>query len=137
VKNYELLRLLLIIVFPYNFSFSFLILRCEYLVPRHMVASLVKIISTPWDQCLEKKSLFNGSVLNSVNNEVSFDDQESAWVETKRQNDLDTMSRLTLIRKLKTSQKHEKVLLKHINHLNKIYRKKLSRELQNHIKSLE
>ena len=126
-----------IIVLEYNINFSLLILRCEYLIPRHIVEAVVKIISTPWGQCLQKTSLFDGNVLNSVNNAVSVDDRECAWDEAKRQNDLDTLSRSTLIRKLKTSQKHEKVLLKRIDHLNKIYRKQLSLKHKNHIKSLE
>jgi hypothetical protein len=75
--------------------------------------------------------------LNSVNNEALFEDRESAWDEEKRQDDLETMSHLMLIRKLKTCQKQEKVLLKHIDYLNKMYRKKLSQKHQNDIMSLE
>ena len=49
--------------------------------------------------------------------------------------DCPNLSRKTLIEKIKSHQKNEKALLKHIDYLHKMYRKKLCRSDHSSIKS--
>ena len=57
--------------------------------------------------------------------------RQSLPIDEKYRKDYDTLSRDALIDKIKTLEKHEKALLKHIEYLKQFYRKRLVQKNQN------
>ena len=94
------------------------------------------LIKKSWEIFIDDLGISNKN--HWINNGIRCSDEQQQKNETDNHylDDYPNMTRKTLIEKIKFHQKHEKALLKHIDFLHKMYRKKLCRRNQSPIKSI-
>ena len=105
-------------------------------MPYKWVAITRTLINRSWEVFIEDLGVSNENLW--INNWIGYSDEKQRKRETKNNflDDYPNLTRKTLIEKIKSHEKHEKALLKHIDYLHKMYRKKLCRRNQSPIKSI-
>ena len=89
------------------------------------------LLNRSWDVCVQALPISDDNHWMNKNFNDSDEKQQSLPIDEKYKRDYDNLSRDALINKIKTQEKHEKALLKHIEYLRKFYRKRFVRKNKN------
>ena len=89
------------------------------------------LLNRSWDVCIQTLPISDDSHWTNKNFNDSDEKQQSLPIDEKYKRDYENLSRDALINKIKTQEKHEKALLKHIEYLRKFYRKRYGRKNKN------